>query len=52
MLLNHVARESLNWRTPTEWLLDYTPDITAFLVFVFLGRSLLQGSGVSVREHP
>ena len=35
MLLNHVARESLNWRTPTEWLLGYTPDITAFLVFVF-----------------
>ena len=35
MLLNHVARESLNWRTPTEWLLGYTPDITVFLVFVF-----------------
>jgi hypothetical protein len=35
MLLNHVARESLNWRTPTEWLLGYTPDITTFLVFLF-----------------
>jgi hypothetical protein len=35
MLLNHVARESLNWRTTTEWPLGYTPDITVFLVFLF-----------------
>ena len=35
MLLNHVTRESPNWRTPTEWLLGYTPDITVFLVFIF-----------------
>ena len=35
LLLNHVARKSLNWRTPIEWLLGYTPDITALLVFVF-----------------
>jgi hypothetical protein len=30
---NHTAVESLNWRTPTEWLLGYTPDITVFLQF-------------------
>ena len=35
LLLNHAARKSLNWCTPTEWLLGYTPDITALLVFVF-----------------
>jgi hypothetical protein len=32
---NHLAIESLNWRTPTEWLLGYTPDITVFLQFRF-----------------
>jgi hypothetical protein len=25
----------LNWRTPIEWLLGYTPDITTFLQFEF-----------------
>jgi hypothetical protein len=35
MLLNHVTRERLNWYTPIEWLLRYTPDITVFLVFLF-----------------
>ena len=34
-LLNHVARERLGWRTPIEWLLGFTPDISAFLVFKF-----------------
>ena len=34
-LLNHVARERLGWRTPIEWLLGFTPDISAFLVFQF-----------------
>jgi hypothetical protein len=32
---NHTAAESLKWRTPTEWLLGYTPDITVFLQFRF-----------------
>jgi hypothetical protein len=32
---NHTAVESLKWRTPTEWLLGYTPDITIFLQFRF-----------------
>jgi hypothetical protein len=32
---NHLAIESLNWRTPVEWLLGYTPDITVFLQFRF-----------------
>jgi hypothetical protein len=32
---NHTAVESLNWCTPTEWLLGYTPDITVFLQFRF-----------------
>jgi transposase InsO family protein len=35
LLLNHVARKSLNWRTPIEWLLGFTPDITVLLAFVF-----------------
>jgi hypothetical protein len=35
LLLNHVARKSLNWHTPTEWLLGFTPDITVLLAFVF-----------------
>ena len=26
---NHTAQASLGWRTPTEWLLGCTPDITA-----------------------
>ena len=34
-LLNHIARERLGWRTPIEWMLGYTPDISAFLIFVF-----------------
>ena len=32
---NHTAHETLGWRTPTEWLLGYTPDISALLCFVF-----------------
>ena len=34
LLLNHVARKSLNWHTPIEWLLGYTPDITVLLAFM------------------
>jgi hypothetical protein len=37
LLLNHVARKNLNWHTPTEWLLGFTPDITVLLAFVFWG---------------
>jgi hypothetical protein len=37
MLLNHVARKCLNWRTPIEWLLGFTLDITALLAFIFWG---------------
>ncbi len=32
---NHMARERLGWRTPIEWLLGYTPDITVMLIFHF-----------------
>jgi hypothetical protein len=35
LLLNHVARKSLNWCTPIEWLLGFTPDSTVLLAFVF-----------------
>ena len=34
-LQNHLALASLGWRTPTEWLLGFTPDISALLQFVF-----------------
>ena len=34
-LQNHIALESLGWRTPTEWMLGYTPDISALLQFEF-----------------
>ena len=32
---NHTAVKSLGNRTPTEWLLGYTPDITVLLQFEF-----------------
>ena len=32
---NHTAFDSLNGRTPTEWLLGYTPDIMVLLQFHF-----------------
>jgi len=32
---NHTAVQSLNNRTPIEWLLGYTPDITVLLQFRF-----------------
>ena len=35
LLLNHVARKSLNWHTPIEWLLGFTLDIKVLLVFIF-----------------
>jgi hypothetical protein len=35
MLLNQIARKSLNWHTPIEWLLGFTPDVAALLVFIF-----------------
>ena len=35
MIQNHTAVPSLNHRTPTEWLLGYTPDITVLLQFQF-----------------
>ena len=34
-LQNHLAYKSLGWRTPIEWLLGYTPDISVLLQFVF-----------------
>ena len=34
-LINHLASERLGWRTPTEWLLGSTPDITILLCFIF-----------------
>ena len=32
---NHTASEQLGGRTPAEWLLGFTPDITALLCFIF-----------------
>ena len=32
---NHTAQKSLGGRTPTEWPLGHTPEITALLCFVF-----------------
>ena len=32
---NHLAIKSLGWRTPTEWMLGYTPDISVLLQFRF-----------------
>ena len=34
-LQNHIAYKSLGWRTPIEWLLGYTPDISSLLQFIF-----------------
>ena len=34
-IFNHLATERLGWRTPTEWLLGSTPDISVLLCFVF-----------------
>ena len=33
--MNHAAQERLGWRTPTEWLLGCTPDISVLLIFIF-----------------
>ena len=35
---NHTAIPSLGWRTPIEWLLGHTPDITVMLSYVFYQR--------------
>ena len=32
---NHIALASLGWRTPAEWLLGFTPDISVLLQFLF-----------------
>jgi hypothetical protein len=34
-IINHTAVERLGWRTPMDWLLGYTPDITVLLQFYF-----------------
>ena len=34
-MMKHTAQERLGWRTPTERLLGYTPDITVLLQFTF-----------------
>ena len=33
--MNHTAHESLGWRTPIEWLLGHTADISVLLEFIF-----------------
>ena len=35
IVTNHVAPQSLNWRTPIKWLIGTTPDISNILVFIF-----------------
>ena len=32
---NHLARNSLGWKTPMEWVMGYTPDISVLLQFQF-----------------
>jgi len=34
-LQNHIALKSLGWKTPVEWLLGFTPDISVLLQFEF-----------------
>ena len=34
-LRNRLAHKSLGWRTPTEWLFGFTPDISVLLQFIF-----------------
>ena len=34
-LQNHIAYRSLGWRTPAEWILGHTPDISVLLQFEF-----------------
>jgi hypothetical protein len=34
-IMNHIALASLGYRTPTEWILGFTPDISILLVFIF-----------------
>ena len=38
---NHTAIKSLGWRTPAEWLLGYTLDISVLLQFEFWGAGVL-----------
>jgi hypothetical protein len=52
MLLNHVMRKSLNWRTSTEWLLGYTLDNTAFLAFLFWEGVQYKEAEPSYRNTP
>ena len=40
-ILNHIAVESLGWRTPNECLTGSTPDISAIMLFVY-GRKCMQ----------
>jgi hypothetical protein len=37
-LLNHLANESLNWRTPIEACFGTTPDISALIMFAFFEK--------------
>ena len=34
-VINHLASERLDWRTPFEWITGRTADLTALLAFVF-----------------
>ena len=35
IVTNHVGHQSLNWRTPIEWSIRKTLDISNILVFIF-----------------
>ena len=50
--MNHTAQESLGWRTPVEWLLGYTPDITVLLQFVFWEPVYFARNEASFPEQP
>ena len=51
-ILNHVAVESLGWRTPTEWLLGRTPDISVFLQFFYREPVYYMKEDVAWGESP
>ena len=51
-ILNHTALERLGWRTPVEWLLGYTPDITVLLQFIFYEPVYYQVFEGSFPEDP
>ena len=51
-LMNHIALESLGWRTPYEWMYGYTPDISVLLQFEFYEPVYYQKYGANYPSDP